>query len=36
VCTSPQLLALLALCRLERVFEVHASVAEAAGVIHRG
>ena len=36
VCTSPPLLDLLALCRLDRVFEIHASVAEAAGVIHRG
>jgi anti-sigma B factor antagonist len=36
VCTSPRLLDLLALCRLDRVFEIHASVAQAAGVIHRG
>ena len=36
VCTSAPLLDLLALCRLDRVFEIHASVAEAAGVIHRG
>ena len=36
VCTSPRLLDLLALCRLDRVFEIHASVAEATGVINRG
>jgi anti-sigma B factor antagonist len=36
VCTTPKLLELLALCRLDRVFEIHASVAEAAGMIQRG
>jgi anti-sigma B factor antagonist len=36
VCTNRRLLELLKLCRLDRVFEIHASVAAAAGVIHRG
>jgi len=36
VCTTPRLTELLTLCRLDRVFEIHASVAAAAGVIDRG
>ncbi len=36
VCTNPRVLELLASCRLDRVFDIHTSVAEAAGVIHRG
>jgi anti-sigma B factor antagonist len=36
VCTTPRLIELLALCGLDRVFEIHPSVAAAAGVIDRG
>jgi anti-sigma B factor antagonist len=36
VCTTPRLIELLALCRLDRVFEIHPSVAAATGVINRG
>jgi anti-sigma B factor antagonist len=36
VCTNSRLLGLLASCRLDRVFEIHRSVADAAGVIHGG
>ena len=36
VCTNPRLLDVLASCRLDRVFEIHRSVAEANRVAHDG
>ncbi|HKA02899.1 MAG TPA: STAS domain-containing protein [Acidimicrobiales bacterium] len=36
VCTNPRLLEVLASCRLDRVFEIYASVADAAGVDQHG
>jgi anti-sigma B factor antagonist len=36
VCTNRRLLEVLASCRLDRVFDIHRSVAEAAGVSRHG
>jgi len=36
VCTSPRLLDLLAQYRVDRIFEIHASVADVAGATHHG
>jgi anti-sigma B factor antagonist len=36
VCSTPRLLDLLTQCRLDRVFEIHASVADIAGAVPRG
>jgi anti-sigma B factor antagonist len=36
VCTTPRVLDVLVQCRLDRVFEIHRTVAEASGAIRHG